>query len=72
MALQEETEPEVTLFGALEIANSELRYLSNAMIVERLVASGVSRLSADRIVAVQRGHDEPGRARRHAQSHRAL
>jgi hypothetical protein len=71
MALQEETEHEVTLFGALEIANSELRYLSNAMIVERLVASGVSRLSADRIVAVRRGHVEPGRARRHAQGHRA-
>jgi hypothetical protein len=72
MALQEETEPGVTLFGALKIRNSELRYLSNAMIVERLVASGVSRLSADRIVAVQRGNDEPGRARRHAHGHKAL
>jgi hypothetical protein len=72
MAVQEETESEVTLFGALEIKNSELRYLSNAMIVERLVASGVSRLSADRIVAVQRGDDEPGRARRHGKSHTAL
>jgi hypothetical protein len=63
-------EPGVTLFGSLEIANSELRYLSNAMIVERLVASGVSQLSADRIVTVQRGLDEPGRARRHAHGHR--
>jgi hypothetical protein len=71
MAVREERKPGVTLFGVLEIPNSELRYLSNAMIVERLVASGVSRLSADRIVAVQRGDDEPGRARRHGQSHRA-
>jgi hypothetical protein len=72
MALHGEPEAGVTLFGALGIRNSELRYLSNAMIVERLVESGVSRLSADRIVAVQRGHVEPGRARRHAQSHRTL
>jgi hypothetical protein len=72
MAVQEEKESGVTLFGRLEIANSELRYLSNAMIVERLVESGVSRVSADRIVAVQRGQLEPGRARRHGQSHRAL
>jgi hypothetical protein len=68
MARQEESG--VTLFGSLEITNSELQYLSNAMIVERLVASGFSRLSADRIVAVQRGQVEPGRARRHAQGHR--
>jgi hypothetical protein len=61
-----------TLFGALEIADAELRFLSNAMIVDRLVASGVSPLSAARIVAVQRGDVEPGRARRHSQSHRAL
>jgi hypothetical protein len=70
MPLKETKESGVTLFGRLEIANSELRYLSNAMIVERLVESGVSRLSADRIVTVQRGKDEPGRARRHAQGHR--
>jgi hypothetical protein len=60
----------VTLFGTLEIANSELRWLSNATIVERLVESGVSRLSAERIVEVRRGEVEPGRARRHAQGHR--
>ena len=72
MELEGETEAEVTLFGALAIRNSELRHLSNAMIVDRLVDSGVSHLSAHRIVAVQRGQVEPGRARRHAQSHRAL
>jgi hypothetical protein len=62
----------VTLFGKLEIAHSEVHWLSNAMIVERLVDSGVSRLSAERIVAVQRGEVEPGRARRHAHAPRAL
>ena len=44
--------------------------LSDAMIVERLVESGISRLSAERIVEVNRGENEPGRARRHAQGHR--
>jgi hypothetical protein len=72
MALPEERRVGFTLFGALEIDNAELRFLSNAQIVERLVASGVSRLSADRIVAVQRGGLEPGRARRHGQSHKAV
>jgi hypothetical protein len=62
----------VALFGRLEIAHSEVHWLSNATIVERLVDSGVSRLSAERIVAVQRGEVEPGRARRHATGHRAL
>jgi hypothetical protein len=62
----------VALFGNLEIAHSEVHWLSNAMIVERLCDSGVSRLSAERIVAVQRGEVEPGRARRHATGHRAL
>jgi hypothetical protein len=71
MRLDDETKEGFTLFGTLEIADSELRLLTNAMIVERLVASGVSRLSAARIVDVQRGDVEPGRARRHSQSHRA-
>jgi hypothetical protein len=62
----------ITLFGTLEIADSEMQWLSNTMIVQRLVESGVSRLSAERIVEVQRGEGEPGRARRHAQGHRAL
>jgi hypothetical protein len=68
--LQVETKDGVTLFGTLRIADSEVGALSNQAIVERLVDSGVSRLSAERIVAVQRGGVEPGRARRHAQGHR--
>ena len=33
--------------------------------VERLVADGASRLTAERIVAIERGLEEVGRARRH-------
>lgn len=72
MRLDDQRKDGVTVFGTLEITDSELRFLSNAMIVERLVDSGFSRLSADRIVSVQRGDVEPGRARRHAQGNRAL
>lgn len=71
MRLDDQRKDGVTVFGTLEITDSELRFLSNAMIVERLVDCGFSRLSADRIVAVQRGAVEPGRARRHAQGNRA-
>ena len=39
-------------------------------LVERLVASGASRLTAERIVAIERGEAAPGRARRHTQSRR--
>jgi hypothetical protein len=70
MRLEDDPREGFTLFGTLEIADSELRLLTDAMIVERLVASGVSRLSAARIVDVQRGDAELGRARRHSQSHR--
>jgi hypothetical protein len=72
MRAHEEKEDGVTHFGALVIADSEVAWLSNAMIVERLVESGVSRLSAERIVEVQRGDIEPGRARRHAYGHRLI
>jgi hypothetical protein len=34
--------------------------------VERLVADGASRLTAERIVAIERGVETVGRARRHA------
>lgn len=70
MSRQEEGRDGVTLFGSLAIADAEVASLSDATIVERLVKTGVSRLSAERIVEVQRGEIEPGRARRHAQGHR--
>jgi hypothetical protein len=34
--------------------------------VERLVATGRSRVTAERMVAIELGEDKPGRARRHA------
>jgi hypothetical protein len=71
MSRQEDSGDGVTLFESLGIADSEMQSLSDAMIVVRLVESGISRLSAERIVAVERGGIEPGRARRHAQGHRA-
>lgn len=36
--------------------------------VEQLVAEGKSRLTAQRIVEIERGATEPSRARRHAQA----
>ena len=39
-------------------------------LVQRLVAGGASRLTAERIAAIKRGDAEPGRARRHPQSRR--
>ena len=58
-------EGRMTRFGALEIPEAEAARLSDEAIANRLVESGVSRLSAARIVAVVRGKDEPGRARPH-------
>jgi hypothetical protein len=44
--------------------------MSNAAIVAELVATGSSRLTAERIVAVAREGAECGRARSHLQSRR--
>lgn len=52
-------------FGGLELTAAEAERLSDASIVDRLVATGVSRLAATRIVEVERSAAEPGRARPH-------
>ena len=54
----------------IQLAVREMKALSNAMVVERLVDAGVSRLSAVRIVEVERNACEPGRARTHTMSRR--
>lgn len=54
----------------IQVAVREMKSLSNAMVVERLVAAGVSRLSAVRVVEVEREACEPGRARTHTMSRR--
>jgi hypothetical protein len=55
-------------FGKLEIPDAEAKRLSATAIVERLVAHGSSRLTAERIVAIERGGEEPSRARRHGRA----
>jgi hypothetical protein len=47
-----------------------VKKISAAAAVERLVADGTSRLSAERIVAIEQGLAEPGRARTHVMSRR--
>jgi hypothetical protein len=54
----------------IQLMVREMKELSNAMVVERLVDRGVSRLSAERIVEIERRAAEPGRARTHAMSRR--
>jgi hypothetical protein len=54
----------------IQIEVREMKTLSNAMIVARLVDRGVSRLTAERIVEIEREACEPGRARTHTMSRR--
>ena len=54
----------------IQLVVREMKELSNARVVERLVDRGVSRLSAERIVEIERSTAEPGRARAHAMSRR--
>jgi hypothetical protein len=66
-------EPQATTGGggtSIPIAAADLKKLSAAAAVERLVADGTSRLTAERIVAIEHGLAEPGRARSHAMSRR--
>lgn len=62
--------PEVVRFGSIEMSDGEFRRLTGAGLVDRLVAGGMSRLSAERIVAIERGSAEPSRARTHSQARR--
>lgn len=57
--------------GKIEIADADMRSLSSAALVERLVASGASRLTAERFVAIERGSAEAGRARPHPVARRS-
>ena len=70
-ALREEaSDAGVLRFGRLEISETELKELSGAALVDRLMAGGISRLSAERIVAIEHGVAEPSRARSHMQARR--
>jgi hypothetical protein len=56
--------------AGLEISESELKLHSDTVLVARLMAQGVSRLTAERFVEIQRGTGESGRARPHAVARR--
>jgi hypothetical protein len=61
----------VSLDGAkIEIGENDLSVLSSTVVVAQLVARGVSRLTAERFVELERGDDKPGRARPHAVARR--
>jgi hypothetical protein len=55
-------------FGTLWLTDSQLSRLRDWEVVALLVEAGSSRLTAERIVAIERGGAEPGRPRRHAMS----
>ena len=52
------------------ISKDEARMLGRSGLVERLVEEGTSRLTADRIAALEFDNDEPGRARYHTHARR--
>jgi hypothetical protein len=63
--IEVQTVEQPVCFGELELTKAEAEELSDAAIVERLVDTGHSRLTAARIVEVERGEGELGRARPH-------
>jgi hypothetical protein len=60
----------ITPLDSIEISDADLQRLSPRALVARLVAGGVSPLTAERFVEIRRGGDELGRARPHATSRR--
>jgi hypothetical protein len=60
----------VDLLGALALSRTEAHMLGRTQLVARLVESGTSRLTAERVADVELGAAEPGRARTHSQSRR--
>jgi hypothetical protein len=64
------TASKIDRVASIEISESEMMHLSSTVLVARLVAGGVSRLTAERFVEIQRGSAESGRARPHAVARR--
>jgi hypothetical protein len=60
----------VDLLSVLAISRAEAQALGRSELVERLVENGSSRLTAHRIVALELGTAEPGRARAHSYARR--
>ena len=57
-------------FGSVEIPDAEMRALTREAIIERLVESGMSRLTAERVLEIEQEAGEPGRARRRSVARR--
>ena len=60
----------ITPLASIEISESDFKRLRPRTLVARLVAGGVSPLTAERFVEIRRGDVELGRARPHATSRR--
>jgi hypothetical protein len=52
-------------FRSLSLTDSEVSRLRDWEVVDLLITAGSSRLTAERMVEIERGVAEPGRARRH-------
>jgi hypothetical protein len=52
-------------FRSLSRTDSQLSRLRDWEVVDLLIEAGSSRLTAERMVEIERGEAEPGRARRH-------
>ena len=63
--MDESETPAAAALARLEIPPGVADDMTDDALVLRLVDAGMSRLSAERVVAVTRGGIEPGRARRH-------
>jgi hypothetical protein len=61
----------VDFLSALALSSAEARMLGHTKLVARLVESGSSRLTAERVAEVELGSAEPGRARPHTQARRS-
>jgi hypothetical protein len=57
--------PASSQFRSLSLTDSELRRLRDWEVVDLLIEAGSSRLTAERMVEIERGEAEPGRARHH-------
>jgi hypothetical protein len=55
-------------FGSLELSDSQVGRLRDWELVDLLVEAGSSRLTAERMVEIERGEAEPGRARPHGKA----
>jgi hypothetical protein len=62
--------PKIGRIERIGISEPEMEGLSSTVLIARLVAGGVSRLTAERFVEIQRGSAEAGRARPHTLSRR--